>query len=259
MLDNVSLFLNAENLLNVRQTKYDPLLPRRAATSAWTVDAWAPIDGFVLNGGVRFRFGGGWMRPSVRREAGDDLPPARQRQHGHDHRDHDVRLQRLKPDQGTHHAEVRQYFGGRRTDQERVQLLRFAVPRISRADDRGPQVSAGIFHVGRRAVTALNQGFLPSYETFALGVDQIESARTGTSRHGPAQHLHPYSVKGQPERRDRHRRPTHHEEADGNVIRTVRPGGCSGIIQAALCRVAIAATSARPRPEPSVWRLASRR
>ncbi|WP_053000573.1 TonB-dependent receptor plug domain-containing protein [Sphingomonas sanxanigenens] len=59
ILGKVSLFLNAENLLNVRQTKYDPLLlHRRAATGAWTVDAWAPTDGFVLNGGVRLRFGG---------------------------------------------------------------------------------------------------------------------------------------------------------------------------------------------------------
>ncbi|WP_122928131.1 TonB-dependent receptor domain-containing protein [Sphingobium sp. LF-16] len=59
ILGKVSLFLNAENLLNVRQTKYDSLLlPRRAATGAWTVDAWAPTDGFVLNGGVRIRFGG---------------------------------------------------------------------------------------------------------------------------------------------------------------------------------------------------------
>ncbi len=59
VLGKVSLFVNAENLLNVRQTKFDPLLlPSRAPTGAWTVDAWAPTDGFVLNGGVRFRFGG---------------------------------------------------------------------------------------------------------------------------------------------------------------------------------------------------------
>lgn len=59
ILGKVSLFVNAENLLNVRQTNYDPLLLRsRAPTGAWTVDAWAPTDGFVLNGGVRFRFGG---------------------------------------------------------------------------------------------------------------------------------------------------------------------------------------------------------
>lgn len=59
VVGKVSLFLNAENLLYVRQTKYDPLLlPRRAATGAWTVDAWAPTDGLVLNGGGWTRFGG---------------------------------------------------------------------------------------------------------------------------------------------------------------------------------------------------------
>lgn len=53
------LFLNAENILNIRQTKYDPLLLRnRAPDGRWTVDVWAPTEGFVLNGGVRLRFGG---------------------------------------------------------------------------------------------------------------------------------------------------------------------------------------------------------
>jgi outer membrane receptor for ferrienterochelin and colicins len=56
---NISVFVNLENLLNVRQTKYDPLvLPRPAPDGRWTVDAWAPTDGFVANGGVRVRFGG---------------------------------------------------------------------------------------------------------------------------------------------------------------------------------------------------------
>ncbi len=59
VLGTVSMFVNAENLLNVRQTKYDPLLlSARAPTGAWTVDAWGATDGFVLNGGLRFRFGG---------------------------------------------------------------------------------------------------------------------------------------------------------------------------------------------------------
>jgi iron complex outermembrane receptor protein len=54
-----SLFLNLENILGVRQTKWDPMLrPRRAADGRWTVDAWGPTDGFVANGGVRLRFGG---------------------------------------------------------------------------------------------------------------------------------------------------------------------------------------------------------
>lgn len=54
-----SLFLNLENILNVRQTRYAPLVrPARANDGRWTVDAWAPLDGFVVNGGVRLRFGG---------------------------------------------------------------------------------------------------------------------------------------------------------------------------------------------------------
>ncbi len=59
VLGKVSLFVNAENLLDVRQTGWDPLLlPQRSPVGAWTVDAWAPTDGRVINGGVRFRFGG---------------------------------------------------------------------------------------------------------------------------------------------------------------------------------------------------------
>ncbi|WP_374468875.1 TonB-dependent receptor plug domain-containing protein [Phenylobacterium sp.] len=55
----VSVFLNLENLLNVRQTKHDPLVrPRRAPDGRWTVDAWAPTEGFTANGGMRIRFGG---------------------------------------------------------------------------------------------------------------------------------------------------------------------------------------------------------
>jgi len=58
VLGKMSLFVNAENLLGVRQTRYDPLLrPRRAADGRWTVDVWAPADGFVVNGGMRLRFG----------------------------------------------------------------------------------------------------------------------------------------------------------------------------------------------------------
>ncbi|MDE8653810.1 TonB-dependent receptor plug domain-containing protein [Novosphingobium album (ex Liu et al. 2023)] len=59
VIGKVSLFVNAENLLDIRQTKHDPLLlPRRAPDGAWTVDAWAPLEGRVVNGGVRIRFGG---------------------------------------------------------------------------------------------------------------------------------------------------------------------------------------------------------
>ena len=49
------LFVNAENLGNVRQTRYNSLLrPTPSFDGQWTVDAWAPLDGRVINGGIRF-------------------------------------------------------------------------------------------------------------------------------------------------------------------------------------------------------------
>ncbi|HKK22294.1 MAG TPA: TonB-dependent receptor [Pseudohaliea sp.] len=58
VLGRYRLFLNLENLLDVRQTREDPLLrPARAPDGRWTVDAWAPLEGFVANAGVRIRFG----------------------------------------------------------------------------------------------------------------------------------------------------------------------------------------------------------
>jgi iron complex outermembrane receptor protein len=51
------LFINGENLTDVKQTDWDPLLrPSRGVDGRWTVDAWAPLDGRVINGGVRLRF-----------------------------------------------------------------------------------------------------------------------------------------------------------------------------------------------------------
>ncbi len=56
VLGKVRLFVNAENLLGVRQTRYDPLVrPRRAPDGRWTVDAWAPSEGFIVNGGIRLQ------------------------------------------------------------------------------------------------------------------------------------------------------------------------------------------------------------
>jgi hypothetical protein len=50
-------FLNLENIGNVRQTRFDPLLlQERASDGRWTTDAWAPLDGFVANAGVRVAF-----------------------------------------------------------------------------------------------------------------------------------------------------------------------------------------------------------
>ncbi len=52
-----SWFINAENILNVRQTREEPLLlPQRAPDGQWTTDIWSRNDGFVLNGGVRLKF-----------------------------------------------------------------------------------------------------------------------------------------------------------------------------------------------------------
>jgi iron complex outermembrane receptor protein len=51
------LFVNGENLTGVRQTRWDPVLrPDRASDGRWTVDAWAPLDGRTINGGVRVVF-----------------------------------------------------------------------------------------------------------------------------------------------------------------------------------------------------------
>jgi len=51
------IFVNTENLTNVRQTRWDPLLrPSQSPDGRWTVDAWAPLDGRVLNGGLRLNF-----------------------------------------------------------------------------------------------------------------------------------------------------------------------------------------------------------
>jgi iron complex outermembrane receptor protein len=51
------LFINAENLGGIRQTRFDPLVrPSQAVDGRWTVDAWAPLDGRVINGGVRLSF-----------------------------------------------------------------------------------------------------------------------------------------------------------------------------------------------------------
>jgi outer membrane receptor for ferrienterochelin and colicins len=51
------VFVNGEDLNNVRQSHYDPLLrPSRGVDGRWTVDAWAPLDGRNINGGVRVSF-----------------------------------------------------------------------------------------------------------------------------------------------------------------------------------------------------------
>jgi iron complex outermembrane receptor protein len=54
---HVRLYINLENLTDVRQTRWGSLLrPNRAVDGRWTVDAWAPLDGRNINGGVRIIF-----------------------------------------------------------------------------------------------------------------------------------------------------------------------------------------------------------
>lgn len=54
-----NLFVNSENLTGVRQTNYEPLLrPAPGLGGRWTVDAWAPLDGRVVNAGVRIDLSG---------------------------------------------------------------------------------------------------------------------------------------------------------------------------------------------------------
>jgi outer membrane receptor for ferrienterochelin and colicins len=56
-IGRVHLFVNVENLADVRQTRDDPLIrPTRLPDGRWTVGAWAPLDGRVWNGGARVVF-----------------------------------------------------------------------------------------------------------------------------------------------------------------------------------------------------------
>ena len=54
----VNLFVNGENLLDVRQTRWQPLVrPTPGRGGRWTTDEWAPLEGRVLTLGARLRLG----------------------------------------------------------------------------------------------------------------------------------------------------------------------------------------------------------
>jgi outer membrane receptor for ferrienterochelin and colicins len=54
---DLRLFINFENLTDVRQSQWEGLvLPQRAPDGRWTVDAWAPLEGRTINGGLRVTF-----------------------------------------------------------------------------------------------------------------------------------------------------------------------------------------------------------
>jgi outer membrane receptor for ferrienterochelin and colicins len=51
------VFVTADNVTDVRQTDWDPIArPTRDGDGRWTVDAWAPLAGRVVNGGLRILF-----------------------------------------------------------------------------------------------------------------------------------------------------------------------------------------------------------
>jgi iron complex outermembrane receptor protein len=51
------VFVNLENLGNVRQTRFDPLrLPARGSGGRWATDAWTELTGFTSNAGIRVAF-----------------------------------------------------------------------------------------------------------------------------------------------------------------------------------------------------------
>jgi outer membrane receptor for ferrienterochelin and colicins len=53
----VEVVANFENLFNVRQTEYQPLVrPSRAVGGRWTTDVWAPLEGFMANVALRYRW-----------------------------------------------------------------------------------------------------------------------------------------------------------------------------------------------------------
>jgi outer membrane receptor for ferrienterochelin and colicins len=55
--NRIRLFANVENLADRRQTRYEPLVrPVRHPDGRWTVEAWGPLDGRVVNGGIRVVF-----------------------------------------------------------------------------------------------------------------------------------------------------------------------------------------------------------
>ncbi len=53
----VEAVANFENLLDVRQTRTDPLVrPTPGTGGRWTTDVWAPLEGFMANVAVRYRW-----------------------------------------------------------------------------------------------------------------------------------------------------------------------------------------------------------
>ncbi len=56
-LGRLIVFLHGEDLNNVRQTNYDPIIrPTPGLGGRWTTDVWAPLEGRVVNAGLRWQY-----------------------------------------------------------------------------------------------------------------------------------------------------------------------------------------------------------
>jgi outer membrane receptor for ferrienterochelin and colicins len=56
-LGRLIVFLHGEDLNGVRQTQFDPILrPAPARGERWTTDVWAPLEGRVINAGLRVQY-----------------------------------------------------------------------------------------------------------------------------------------------------------------------------------------------------------
>jgi outer membrane receptor protein involved in Fe transport len=56
-LGRLEAVANFENLLNVRQTDTNPLVrPMPTTGGRWTTDVWAPLEGFMANVALRYRW-----------------------------------------------------------------------------------------------------------------------------------------------------------------------------------------------------------
>ncbi|MGI8766572.1 MAG: TonB-dependent receptor plug domain-containing protein [Gemmatimonadaceae bacterium] len=56
-IGRATVFLNLENLTNVRQARYEPIVRATPGDGGrWAVPIWGPLEGRALNGGVRYHF-----------------------------------------------------------------------------------------------------------------------------------------------------------------------------------------------------------
>ena len=53
--ENFSLFVNLENITDIRQTKFDTIYSGTITNPVFR-DIYAPVDGFVINGGLKLKF-----------------------------------------------------------------------------------------------------------------------------------------------------------------------------------------------------------